>query len=63
MFSAKPLSSVGHESMPGVLPHSTLHALTLTVLEAGTDRHEDLFSVGLKSVAENSLFNFVLGIG
>ena len=63
MFPAKPLSSVGYESKPGVLPHFTLHVLTLKVLESGSDRHEDLFSVGRKSVGESSLFNFVLGFG
>ena len=63
MFSAKPPSSVGHESTPGVLRPSTLIALTLQVLESRTNYNEDLFYVRLKAVAESFVFNFVLRYG
>ena len=53
MFPAKLPSSVGHESILGVLPPSTLLALTLQVIETRTNHCEALFSVGLKSVAES----------
>ena len=63
MLPATTPSSVGHRSMPGVLPSLTFVALTLQVLESATNRHEDLFPVGLESAAESPLFNFILGFG
>ena len=60
---SKPPFSIGSESIPGVLHPSTFFALTLQVFEPGANRQEDLFSIGLKSVAESSIFHLILKFG